>query len=132
MSILNIFKTFAVINGHKQVSTETADASLYQRLEENYEHFKDCELVSCYTFEDDWDSWEMHPAGDELVVLLSGEITFVIEVGSKASSLKLSESGDYAIVPQGCWHTAKVHAPSQMLFITPGEGTQHKTNQTTK
>jgi len=25
---------------------------------------------------EDWDHWEMHPAGDELIVLLSGSIDF--------------------------------------------------------
>jgi hypothetical protein len=29
-------------------------------------------------------------------------------------------------VPRGTWHTTKVHAPSSMLFITPGEGTQNR------
>jgi uncharacterized cupin superfamily protein len=126
MNPLNIFKTFAVINRHKQISTETVDPSLYQRLDDNYDQFKGCELVSCYTFEDDWDSWEIHPSGDELVILLAGDITFVIDSGDKMTELQLTTAGDYAIVSQGCWHTAKVHAPSQVLFITPGEGTHHK------
>jgi hypothetical protein len=34
--------------------------------------------------------------------------------------------GDYVLVPRGIWHTVRVHTPSSVLFITPGEGTQHR------
>ena len=30
------------------------------------------------------------------------------------------------VVPKGVWHTAKVLAPSRMLFVTMGAGTQHR------
>jgi len=30
------------------------------------------------------------------------------------------------IVPRGIWHTAQVFAPSRMLHLTMGAGTQHK------
>jgi len=126
MSLQNILQTFAVINPNKQVSTEIADSSLYQRLNEDYNSFKGCELVSCYTFDKDWDSWEIHPAGDELVILMSGRVTFVIEFDGAAREICLSTPGDYAVVPKGCWHTARLNESSTVLFITPGEGTQHR------
>jgi len=31
--------------------------------------------------------------------------------------------GDFVVVPRRVWHAAKVHRPSRLLFITPGEGT---------
>lgn len=128
MSLENILQTFAVINADKQVSAETADSSLYQRLEQNYNSFKGCELVSCFTFEQDWDSWEMHPAGDELVILMSGLVTFVIESDGTTRETCLSTPGDYVVVPQGHWHTARLSKSSTVLFITPGEGTQHRSD----
>jgi len=72
---------------------------------------------------DEWVHWEMHPAGDELVCLLSGAIDLVlqendgeriIELGSRAAS----------IIPRGVWHRAVVHTPSDVMFVTRGEGTQ--------
>ena len=34
--------------------------------------------------------------------------------------------GDYAINPPGVWHTADVEAQASAIFITAGEGTQHR------
>lgn len=126
MSVHNILETFAVMDSHKRLHTEAADNTLYQRLEEDYHQFKNCELLACYSFDKDWDSWEIHPEGDELVILLSGKVTFLIESANQMLTSDLIKAGDYAIVPKGCWHTADVHEPSQVLFITPGEGTQHR------
>lgn len=39
---------------------------------------------------------------------------------------RLNEAGTYVIVPSRIWHTARVNAPSRMLFITAGEGTQSR------
>ena len=34
--------------------------------------------------------------------------------------------GERVLNPPGVWHTADVHEPGDALFITPGEGTEHK------
>jgi mannose-6-phosphate isomerase-like protein (cupin superfamily) len=83
-------------------------------------------LVTSYTFEADWTSWEMHPNGDEIVCLISGAVTFVLEHDGAQRAVELTASGSYLLVPKGTWHTARVSAPSRMLFITAGEGTQHR------
>lgn len=83
-------------------------------------------LVVSHAFETDWDMWEMHPMGDEIVCLLSGSATFILEREGRPHAIELSESGRYVIVPKGTWHTAKAHGPCRMLFITAGEGTQHR------
>lgn len=83
-------------------------------------------LVSAYSFDVDWTGWEMHPKGDELVVLLSGVVTFVLEGESGDEEITLREPGAFGCVPRGTWHTLRVLSPSRMLFITPGEGTRHR------
>lgn len=83
-------------------------------------------LVSAYDMDADWQSWEMHPKGDEIVCLLSGRVTFVLALADGEQAVELSENGAFLIVPKGTWHTAKVHEPSHMLFITAGEDTQHR------
>jgi oxalate decarboxylase/phosphoglucose isomerase-like protein (cupin superfamily) len=71
----------------------------------------------------------MHPNGDEVVCLLSGQVTFILDHKAGNLEIDMNESGDLVIVPKGTWHTAKVRVPSKMLFITAGEGTQHRAVQ---
>ncbi len=70
-----------------------------------------------------WDSWERHPAGEELVVLISGRIDVVQELDGAEHVVEL-RPGQAMVNPVGVWHTARVHEPGLALFITPGEGTE--------
>lgn len=83
-------------------------------------------LVSLYDFAESWDSWEMHPAGDELVVCLAGEITLLHEWSDGSLRSTTLGAGQYAINPAGTWHTAEVAQPVTALFVTAGQGTQHR------
>jgi uncharacterized cupin superfamily protein len=82
-------------------------------------------LVSMYTFNAPWDSWEMHPGGSELVLCTAGSITLIQEQDGKHVTTKL-EPGDYAINPPGAWHTADVAVSATAVFVTSGLGTQHR------
>ena len=82
-------------------------------------------LVSLYRFEESWDSWEMHPHGDEVVLCVRGEITLIQECDSDQKRVTLG-AGDYAINSPGTWHTADLVAPATALFITAGLGTEHR------
>ncbi len=128
--VLSILQHFVVLNPDKKASLECADAGLYQRLEQNYQEFAGHELISCHEFAEDWRSWEMHPAGDEIVILLSGAVQFIWlgdEREDETQHLReLSEAGQFLVIPKGHWHTAKTKLHSRVLFITPGQGTQHK------
>ncbi len=117
---------FVVLSPDKHATIEHFDASLYERLDKNYQGFSGHELISCYEFDKDWSSWEIHPHGDEIVILLSGEVTFVLQLENEEKSVSLNTAGTYLIVPKNIWHTAKTHVKTKMLFITPGQGTQHK------
>lgn len=83
-------------------------------------------LVSLFRFEESWDSWEMHPHGEEMVCVMQGHLILHQELtdGSR-HSFELGP-GDYAINPRGAWHTADASAPVVALFITPGRGTTHR------
>jgi mannose-6-phosphate isomerase-like protein (cupin superfamily) len=72
---------------------------------------------------DEWVHWEMHPAGDEIVCLLSGAIDLILQEGERERILEL-RSRAAGIIPRGVWHRAIVHTPSDVLFITRGAGTQ--------
>lgn len=85
-------------------------------------------LVASNSFERDWPNWEMHPRGDEIVALICGDATLVMEsTGGQRSEMRMTEPGSFAFIPRGTWHTARICAPTTMFFITPGEGTQHRT-----
>ena len=72
-----------------------------------------------------WDMWERHPAGDEVVVCLSGRMTLIREVDGEPEHVAL---GPYeaTVNPRGVWHTADIDEPVTNMKITPGEGTEHR------
>ncbi|MBX3502130.1 MAG: cupin domain-containing protein [Alphaproteobacteria bacterium] len=82
-------------------------------------------LVSQYSFSESWTSWERHPAGDEAVICLEGEITLIQELPDGPRTVAL-RAGDYAVNPRGVWHTADVARHAKALFITAGAGTEHR------
>jgi mannose-6-phosphate isomerase-like protein (cupin superfamily) len=83
-------------------------------------------LVSQYTFTESWTSWEMHPAGDEVVICVAGLMLLVQEHPDGRIVETPLAAGEYAINPAGVWHTADVTGSATAIFITAGEGTQHK------
>jgi hypothetical protein len=83
-------------------------------------------LVMMGRSEASWDSWERHPAGQEVVVLLSGSIDLVQREPDGRERRIPMAPGQAVINPVGVWHTADVHAPADALFITPGLGTEHE------
>ncbi len=72
-----------------------------------------------------WNTWERHPAGEEVVVLLSGRVDLVQEIDGEERRVEL-HPGHAAVNPPGVWHTADVIEPGDGLFITPGRGTEHR------
>jgi quercetin dioxygenase-like cupin family protein len=83
-------------------------------------------IVSLFSFEDSWTSWEMHPSGDEVVCCLQGHMTLHQELPDGSSASHELGPGEYAINPRGAWHTADAEEPVVALFITAGKGTTHK------
>lgn len=83
-------------------------------------------LVAMFDFTDDWESWEMHPSGDEVVLCITGEMTLHQQWPDGTQKSVTIRDGEYAINPAGAWHTADVQEMTTALFITAGEGTQHR------
>lgn len=82
-------------------------------------------LVSLHSFSQSWDSWEMHPQGDELVLCLAGSIVLTQEIDGQSRQVTLSPR-QAVVNPPGVWHTADVTGPATALFITAGLGTEHR------
>ncbi len=82
-------------------------------------------LVSMHTFTEPWDSWEMHPSGDELVLCLEGNLTLIQETDGASRAAEL-RAGEAIVNAPGTWHTADIDGSARALFITAGEGTVHR------
>ena len=120
---MNLASTFAVLRPDLGVTPVAVTPAVFDELDRRFARFKGHVLVSIFEFDKDWPSWERHPAGDEIVCLLSGRATFVLDDGKR---IELSEPGSFVIVPKGAWHTAKTTVPTKMVFVTPGEGTENR------
>jgi quercetin dioxygenase-like cupin family protein len=83
-------------------------------------------LVALHSFDQSWTSWEMHPAGDEVVLCTAGRITLHQEMPDGNVNTVALGVGEYVINPPGVWHTADVEEMATALFITVGLGTEHK------
>ena len=117
--------TFAVLDTGTGVAAVPVTPSLYEDLDRDFEGFTGRRLVSWFSFAEDWPTWEMHPAGEELVCLVSGSVALVLADGDAERVVELSNPGAYVLIPRGTWHTARTTGCT-MLFITPGEGTENR------
>lgn len=119
------------IDSTRVIFTPTGDAKLkpvtpdfYEELGKEFGSFKGHVLVQRFSFDEPWGVWEMHPEGDEFVYLLAGDTDFALKMpGKEARAVRVNQPGSYVMVPKGAWHTATPHAPTTLLFVTPGEGT---------
>ena len=68
---------------------------------------------------------EMHPDGDELLFLVSGRISVLLEEAGAERRVEVGP-GQALVVPRGVWHRVVPEEPSQLVHITPGPGGQHR------
>ncbi|MBT3702057.1 MAG: hypothetical protein HOE62_17820 [Alphaproteobacteria bacterium] len=68
-------------DGHRLIMTPSCEVTpksitpaFYRELDQEYGGFAGHSLIAVNDFEEDWSTWEMHPKGDEVVCLISGEI----------------------------------------------------------
>ena len=87
---LNLASAYVRLRGDATVETLPVDDSFWSRLMSGeLGTFHNDYLVSCHTFETDWPMWEMHPNGDEIVCLLSGMATFILDMPQATNPLPL-------------------------------------------
>lgn len=86
----------------------------------------DGRLVGAARLTQDIDHWEMHPAGDEVLLRLSGAFGIVLEQDGRRRIVELRADAPGCVVPQGVWHTILVRERGELLFMSAGEGTKHR------
>jgi mannose-6-phosphate isomerase-like protein (cupin superfamily) len=122
----DLSSTFVVLGPGQGAEPVEVTPTIYQDLDARFGGFKGHTLVARYEFAMDWPTWEVHPQGDEVVVLMSGRADMVLDERGAHRTVRLSRPGEFVIVPRGTWHTARISTPTSMLFITPGEGTENR------
>lgn len=122
----NIATTFVVVKPQFEADCVPVTDIFFAELDERYDDFKGHALISAFSFDTDWPTWEMHPNGDEFVCLISGDVKFLLRDQNGEQSLRMNEPGSFVVVPKNTWHTAKVSSTAKMIFVTPGEGTENR------
>ncbi|MBI4852108.1 MAG: cupin [Acidobacteria bacterium] len=123
---LDLQSTYVVIEPTQKTTLVDVTPTVFQDLEKNFGNFQNHLLVSCISFDKDWPTWEIHPEGDEIVYLLSGRAEILLEKENVIETLEVNKPSLYIIIPKNTWHTAKIHTPTTMIFITPGQNTQNR------
>lgn len=82
-------------------------------------------LVTGYVSQTDWRRWEMHPGGDEVMVLVDGNMTMVLDEPAGERRVEMAP-GATCVVPKGVWHRAIVAEPSRFISITYFAGTTRR------
>ncbi len=82
-------------------------------------------LVTASDLTEDMAHWEMHPAGEELLLCHSGRFEVVLEGPEGEATVELI-GGQAFVVPRGAWHRLRVREPGRVVFVTWGEGTRHR------
>lgn len=82
-------------------------------------------LVGGYVSTEDWPHWEMHPAGEEVLVLTEGRMTLILDEPGGERRVEMTP-GSTCVVPRGVWHRALVAEASRFIGITYGAGTAHR------
>jgi quercetin dioxygenase-like cupin family protein len=117
---------FVVLQPDQRGALVENGPGVFEELGRRFKGFKGHALIATFAFDADWATWERHPAGDELVCLLSGKVTLILDRDGTRETVELQKAGEYVLVPKGTWHTARTRVPTWMLFVTPGEGTENK------
>ena len=125
VEINNIENAVAILKPDLRVDTLQHSPDMYAAFDRDYDEFKGHTLVAAFDCTEAWSQWERHPAGDEIVMLLSGEVELILRGTQGDETLRLAIAGEFVVIPRGIWHTARPVKPGRMLFITPGAGTEH-------
>lgn len=123
----DVDRTFLHLKNDGSTTAIPVSDSFWEELADGrFPQLEQGRLFSAHTFSEPWPVWERHPAGEEVVFLLSGSVDLVLEENGQRRTLRLTRRGEYVLVPRGVWHTAIASEPVTMIFITPGAGTEHR------
>ncbi len=69
--------------------------------------------------------WEIHPLGDEILFLASGEVAVTLEEAKTHRVINLRE-GEACVVPRGTWHRVDAVHAGELVFVTLQKETRNR------
>ena len=69
--------------------------------------------------------WEMHPAADEVLFMLTGELGVDYSDGLHSGNVAL-QAGHGIVMPRGVWHRLVLREPGLLLALTAPRGTESR------
>jgi mannose-6-phosphate isomerase-like protein (cupin superfamily) len=116
--------TYLAVDGRGGVVELPVGPKFWETIGDN-EALHGASLLGVYPMKGDWAHWEMHPAGDEVLVLLDGAATMIFDESGAERRIEM-KAGRTLVVPAGTWHRALVATPGRLLALTYGKGTEHR------
>jgi len=123
-SPFSLATTFVHLKDLGQAAALDAGPQFWSTLAERTE-LHSGRMLGTFQLEKDMPHWEMHPSGDELLVAQSGAFDLVLQEGRNDRVVEL-KAGQGLLVPYGVWHRLRVKEAGEILFVTPGKGTQQR------
>jgi mannose-6-phosphate isomerase-like protein (cupin superfamily) len=124
MTTFDLENTYLFLDGAGVVKATPGGAAFWRTVGENPDAA--ATLVTVGAGDGDWPHWEMHPQGEEVLVLLEGSLHLTFEHPDGRRETLEPEPGATIVVPRGVWHRAERQQGVRMLFITYGPGTTHR------
>lgn len=123
MTRFDLETTYLGLSGDGEVTSMPVGPDFWATMDANLS--MRATMVSIGSGEGDWPHWEMHPQGDEVLVLLAGSLTLILDQSGTESRHDLVPGATF-VVPTGAWHRAIDQCGVKLLFITYGAGTRHR------
>jgi quercetin dioxygenase-like cupin family protein len=124
MTAFDLEKTYLFIDGVGGLASQAVGPAFWAEISENPN--AGGTMISASEGAGDWDRWEMHPEGAEVLVILEGEPCIWLQhAGGRLEAIS-ARAGATIIVPKGAWHRAECDHHYKILYITYGPGTTHR------
>ncbi len=123
MTAFDLESTYLGLDGAGEVTTMAVGPDFWSTLETN--PGMRTTMVSVFSGEGDWNHWEMHPQGGEVLVLLDGAMAMIFD-GPDGETTHAMTTGATLVVPAGVWHRGVGQKAAKLLAITYGAGTTHR------
>jgi mannose-6-phosphate isomerase-like protein (cupin superfamily) len=117
-------KTYLFIDGAGALAAQAVGPSFWSEIAANPN--AGATMISASQGSGDWDRWEMHPNGAEVLVILEGAPRIFLEHPDGRLERIDARTGATVVVPKGAWHRAECDHLYKILYITYGPGTTHR------
>jgi mannose-6-phosphate isomerase-like protein (cupin superfamily) len=124
MTAFDLEQTYLFIDGAGGLAAQAVGPTFWAEIASNPNAAGT--MISAGAGAGDWTTWEMHPAGAEVLVILEGAPRIWLEHPDGRLEAISANAGATVIVPKGAWHRVECEGPHKILYVTYGAGTAHR------